>query len=423
MDAIRGIAYVRATITSFAMISKISIFLSLVSYIYLGNYITARKVFIVSSYFNILNLSMVYFWPVALTNVAETYISTKRLQEFLLKSEAKPHVDDHRDEFQSIDGFNRTLTVTTNGKSNDKQKGAAVNGKNNINMKLVGDENKQVVVRRHVNVTGSSTEIVLKNATAVWTLSDDEKSHGIFNVDMEVKPGLVCAIVGSVGAGKSTLLNVILGELELDDGSITVNGKLSYASQEPWLFEGTIRSNIVFVEEFDEKRYKEVCHVCALERDFRLLTNGDQTIVGERGVSLSGGQRARVNLARAIYKEADIFLLDDPLSAVDTQVGKHIFEKCIRDFLKNKIVVLVTHQLQYLQQLKHVVLMNRGRIEAQGSYGVLKHKSHDALMSLNADDEEKPPAETFETRVSFLRISNQFLQEKLLFHSSIFLHR
>lgn len=360
---------------------------------------------------------MVYFWPVALTNVAEAYISTKRLQDFLLKSESKPHVNDSgTDEYQTIDGnthipikvLSGSMQLNGSTKTDEqhkleeyRRKNVVTDSKKDIKKKMEIGEGKQLILgKRIIDSDPSMKGVILENATAVWTLSDDQKSHGIFNIDMDIQPGLLCAVVGSVGAGKSTLLNVILGELELDDGSITINGTLSYAGQEPWLFEGTIRNNIVFVEEYDEQRYNEIIHVCALERDFRLLPNGDQTIVGERGVSLSGGQRARVNLARAIYKQADIYLLDDPLSAVDTHVGKHIFDKCIRDYLKNKVCVLVTHQLQYLQHLKHVVLMSRGRIEAQGPYKVLRRKSKETLLSLSAADDGGSGAETFETRVS-----------------------
>lgn len=149
-----------------------------------------------------------------------------------------------------------------------------------------------------------------------------------------MEKGELCAVVGPVGSGKSTLLQVILGELELDEGRLEISGEISYAPQEPWLFEGSVKNNIVFVGDFNEKRYREVVKVCALERDFQLLPLGDETIVGERGISLSGGQRARISLARAIYRKAEIYLLDDPLSAVDTHVGKHIFEQCIMEYLK-----------------------------------------------------------------------------------------
>lgn len=162
---------------------------------------------------------------------------------------------------------------------------------------------------------------------------------------------------------------------------------MSYASQETWLFEGTVRSNIVFIEEYNQKRYKEVVRVCGLERDFKLMPNGDMTIVGERGISLSGGQKARINLARAVYKEADIYLLDDPLSAVDAHVGKHIYQECVQQFLKNKICILVTHQLQYLKDVGHLVLMYHGSVEGQGTYAEVKESSMESFLTMQSLDE------------------------------------
>ena len=119
----------------------------------------------------------------------------------------------------------------------------------------------------------------------------------------------------------------ILHELSLESGSLRVKGRVSYAPQESWAFMSSIRENILFGTEFDETKYNNVVNVCALDRDFKLFPYGDRTLVGERGVSLSGGQKARITLARALYREADIYLLDDPLSAVDASVAKHIFQK------------------------------------------------------------------------------------------------
>ena len=119
----------------------------------------------------------------------------------------------------------------------------------------------------------------------------------------------------------------ILNELPLESGSIQVNGKVSFASQEAWTFNGSVQDNILFGTEYEETRYNQVVKECALDRDFALFPYGDKTLVGERGVSLSGGQKARITLARALYRDADIYLLDDPLSAVDTAVAKHIFQK------------------------------------------------------------------------------------------------
>lgn len=138
-----------------------------------------------------------------------------------------------------------------------------------------------------------------------------------------------------------------------------------------------MRQNILFGRIYDRQRYHAVVKACALSRDFALLPYGDQTLVGERGTSLSGGQRARINLARSVYKKADIYLLDDPLSAVDTHVGKHLFDQCVTGFLGDKAVILVTHQLQYLSEVNQVVLMDEGFIAAQGPYHELEVKELD----------------------------------------------
>lgn len=252
--------------------------------------------------------------------------------------------------------------------------------------------------RRIQNVDATEKCIRFENVTAVWERRESHQMNGIFELNMEIGQGL-CAIVGQVGSSKSTLLNVILGELAIDAGLLTVNGSISYASQEPWLFEGSVRSNIVFVEEFDEQRYNKVVEVCALERDFKLLPQGDATIVGEQGSSLSGGQKARVNLARAIYKQSDIYLLDDPLSAVDTHVGKHIFDSCVKGFLADKICVLVTHQLQYLKQVNHVVLMKSGKIEAQGPFKTLERLNKESLIHAQEDGENNA-VDAVQNRVS-----------------------
>ena len=150
---------------------------------------------------------------------------------------------------------------------------------------------------------------------------------------------------------------MILRELSAVKGTYKVVGKVAYSSQEPWIFSGTVRQNILCGLEYDLKRYKKVIKACALEKDFSLFPNGDSTLIGERGVSLSGGQKARVNLARALYIDADIYLLDDPLSAVDTHVGRHLFDKAINSYLRGKIRVLVTHQLQYLMEVDQILIL------------------------------------------------------------------
>lgn len=378
------------------MISRLSILLGLMSYIYFGNYITARKVFIVSSYFNILNLSMVYFWPMSITSVAEALISAKRIQEFLLSSDEKPQVNISVRDKNNYEAEENNIKVKRKYYVNE----ACTAIDTNIEKIRKSKESYKPLSQRKVIVNAKTKGIALKNVTAAWEINKKGGSAGILDINLKITENELCVVVGQVGAGKSTLLQVILGELELDSGRINVNGVVSYAAQEAWLFESSIRNNIVFIEEFDERRYNEVVKVCALQQDFKLLPYGDLTVVGERGITLSGGQKSRVNLARAIYKRADIYLLDDPLSAVDSHVGNHIFKKCIQNFLMDKICVLVTHQLQYLSDVKHLVLINQYRIKAQGTYSDLFALNIDSLLLTLAHDESAALDNNIKTEVS-----------------------
>ncbi|KYN44462.1 hypothetical protein ALC56_01160 [Trachymyrmex septentrionalis] len=208
------------------------------------------------------------------------------------------------------------------------------------------------------------------------------------------------------------LLNVILKELRLQEGSIKVNGKIVYSSQEPWLFAGSVRQNILFGRKMDQVRYNRVTKVCQLKTDFNLLPYGDKTIVGERGISLSGGQRARINLARAVYADADIYLMDDPLSAVDAHVGKHMFEECIDKYLRGKTRILVTHQLQYLRDVGRIIVLKDGAIQAEGTYDELGSMGVDfgRLLENQAKTDEKssqPPSITISRSNSRTSISSQ----------------
>lgn len=154
----------------------------------------------------------------------------------------------------------------------------------------------------------------LINVTAKWELRSQEIA--LENIDLSVEKEKLYCLIGTVGAGKTSLLSAILGEMNLIQGKVNVEGAISYASQDSWIFGASVRQNIVFGESFDRQRYENVVKVCALQKDFEQFHEGDRTIVGERGSSLSGGQKARISLARAIYRKADVYLLDDPLSAV-----------------------------------------------------------------------------------------------------------
>ena len=158
------------------------------------------------------------------------------------------------------------------------------------------------------------------------------------------------------------MLHAILSNMKLQTGSLTVGGNIAYVPQMPWVQNLSLRENILFGLPFDEAKYKEVVHVCALELDMEILPKGDRTLAGERGINLSGGQRQRVCLARAVYHDCDIVLLDNPLSAVDQHTSTHIFNKCIKGVLKEKAVILIAHQLELLPQCDRVAIMDDGKV-------------------------------------------------------------
>ena len=314
----------------------------------MGLPITAENVFVMTSYYNILRQTMTVFFPQGLAQVGEVLVSIRRLEKFLLYDEIK---------------------IAAASKL-----GLTQNNSYNMLSRLLSPSPKGILIQ---------------NATAKWDLKSKDNSPTLNHISLTLVPSRLMAIIGPVGSGKSSLLHAILGELPLTKGKIEVNGIISYASQEPWLFSGTVRQNIIFGQPFEKDRYKQVIKCCSLERDLSLLPYSDKTIVGDRGVSLSGGQKARINLARAIYKKADIYLLDDPLSAVDTHVGEELFQRCINgSLLRDKIRILVTHQLQYLHKIEQIVILNNGSVEAEGNYTHLVESGLDFAKLLECGNVE-----------------------------------
>ncbi|CAK6441862.1 unnamed protein product [Pipistrellus nathusii] len=199
----------------------------------------------------------------------------------------------------------------------------------------------------------------------------------LYGIDLEIEEGKLVGICGSVGSGKTSLISAILGQMTLIEGSIAVGGTFAYVAQQAWILNASLRDNILFGKEFDEERYNSVLNSCCLRPDLAILPNSDLTEIGERGANLSGGQRQRISLARALYSDRDIYILDDPLSALDAHVGNHIFNSAIQKHLKSKTVLFVTHQLQYLPDCDQVIFMKEGCITERGT--------HEELMNLNGD--------------------------------------
>ncbi|CAK9794749.1 ATP-binding cassette sub-family C member 4 [Anthophora plagiata] len=331
-------SYLRGfTLATFVFTERTTLYFTIMAYVLLGNSISADKVFSMAQYFNILQLTMAILYPMAISAVAEASVSIKRLQNFLLLKENTSTIDSKR--------------------------------------------------------IGGNGSILMKAITASW--SENAIAKTLCDINAQIEPGKLYAIVGTVGAGKSSFLQLILRELQQSHGEIRVNGSVSYASQEAWLFSGTVRNNILFGQPYDKNKYNEVVKVCALAKDFEQFNYGDKTFVGDRGAALSGGQRARINLARAMYRNADIYLLDDPLSAVDTHVGKHLFNECIKHYLQNKTRILVTHQIQYLKNCDYIIVLNNGAIECEGTFVELQSK-HSDFLSILSTEENKGDAEIVE---------------------------
>uniref|UniRef100_A0A8C1FIN8 Canalicular multispecific organic anion transporter 1 n=1 Tax=Cyprinus carpio carpio TaxID=630221 RepID=A0A8C1FIN8_CYPCA len=194
------------------------------------------------------------------------------------------------------------------------------------------------------------------------------------NVSLDIKPGRLVAVVGAVGSGKTSLISALLGELHSLKGRINIKGSVAFVPQQAWIQNATVMDNILFGSNLDEERYRSVVDACALGPDLDLLPGRDQTEIGEKGINLSGGQKQRVSLARAVYSSADVYLLDDPLSAVDSHVGKHLFERVIgpKGLLKDKTRILVTHGISFLPYVDEIVVLVNGVVSEVGSYDGLR---------------------------------------------------
>ncbi|CAI5775246.1 canalicular multispecific organic anion transporter 1 [Podarcis lilfordi] len=236
--------------------------------------------------------------------------------------------------------------------------------------------------------------VTFSEASFAWEQNSDAT---IRDINLKIPHGHLLAIVGPVGSGKSSLVSAMLGEMENIKGQINVQGSIAYVSQQAWIQNATLKDNILFGSPFDEARYQQVIDACALLPDLQLLPGGDLTEIGEKGINLSGGQKQRVSLARAVYNNADIYLLDDPLSAVDSHVGRHIFDQVLgpQGLLQHKTRILVTHSLSFLAQVDDIVVLVAGAVSEQGSYSTLlaNGKAFAQLLNTYGNQQENSPEE------------------------------
>ncbi|XP_042487335.1 ABC transporter C family member 3-like, partial [Macadamia integrifolia] len=233
-----------------------------------------------------------------------------------------------------------------------------------ISFLCLGDLDQNIVQKLPRDDTEVAIEIVKGNFS--WELHSPNLT--LKDINFQVKHGMKVVVCGSVGSGKSSLLSCILGEVPKVSGTIKLKGKKAYVAQSSWIQSGKIVDNILFGKEMDKERYEMILEACSLKKDLELFDFGDQTIIGERGINLSGGQKQRIQIARALYHDADIYLLDDPFSAVDAHTGTHLFKECLLKMLGSKTVIYVTHQVEFFPFADLILVMRDGKIIQAGKY-------------------------------------------------------
>jgi ATP-binding cassette subfamily C (CFTR/MRP) protein 1 len=271
---------------------------------------------------------------------------------------------------------------------------------------LLLDETIENDVQRDASSISHDLAISVRNANMGW----DKQTAFLTNLNFDVKKNRLIAVVGGVGSGKSSFLSALLGEMhKLNYGKISVNGKTAYVPQQAWIQNATIRENILFGNKYERDVYRKVIQACSLIPDFNIMPHGDSTEIGEKGINLSGGQKQRISLARSIYANADIYMLDDPLSAVDSHVGKHIFDHVIgpNGMLKNKTRLFVTNSLSFLPQVDQIIMLENGTICEIGAYEELKDKDGPfaEFIKIFLSNNKENPDDTLDDTISDLNSS------------------
>ncbi|XP_078610231.1 multidrug resistance-associated protein 1-like isoform X2 [Branchiostoma floridae x Branchiostoma japonicum] len=321
LQILRNIAFVNALTTFTWVCAPVLVSLTTFSvYVMVDekNILDAEKAFVALALFNIIRCPLSTL-PNLITNLVQARVSLQRLENFLTHDELDP---------------------------------------NNVD--------RQFVLR--------GPPITIEDGTFSWGKTEDPI---LKEINFAVPDGSLVAVVGQVGAGKSSLLSALLGEMEKQHGYVAVRGSTAYVPQQAWIQNATLRDNILFGKHMKCCQYKEVLEACALEQDLGMLPAGDLTEIGEKGINLSGGQKQRVSLARAVYSDSNIYYLDDPLSAVDAHVGKHIFDHVIgpNGILKGKTRLMVTHGISFLPQCDQIMVLVDGRIWLLGTYTELMEQN------------------------------------------------
>ncbi|OQR74305.1 multidrug resistance-associated protein 1-like [Tropilaelaps mercedesae] len=362
-ELLKRFAYLTATLRFFWSITPflVSLF-AFIAYLYVNDLtmIDANVAFVSLSLFNSMRFSLAII-PDVISNAVQTLVSVRRIEEFL-----------NAEELEDV---------------------------------LVGRK------------PGAGNALSWSDATLTW--NEEEREPTLKKINLKVRSGELVAIVGRVGSGKSSLLQSMLGDLKLVEGHVDLVGSVAYVPQQAWIQNATIKQNILFMKQYSRLVYKRVLDKCCLSTDLKILPGGEETEIGEKGVTLSGGQKQRISLARAVYQDRDVYFLDDPLSAVDAHVGSAIFRNVIGNtgMLKGKTRVFVTNMLSVLPKCDRIIVLKDGKIVEQGTYQDLKNavgefseffKEHTRENKEDTDIEPETPSTTIQRSMSI--VSNDSVQ-------------
>ncbi|KAG8064047.1 hypothetical protein GUJ93_ZPchr0004g38273 [Zizania palustris] len=322
------------------------------TYLAAGGELDAGKVFTAIAFFRMLEGPM-YNFPQTIVNCMQAFVSLGRLDKFLSDGE-----------------IDRTAMQRVESSAGDS-----------VAIKVQGG-----VFAWDVQVAGKEKDGQHDHHGAENGREEEGPEMGtvLKRIEVEVRRGELAAVVGTVGSGKSSLLSCIMGEMHKVSGNVSICGSTGCVAQTAWIQNGTIQENILFGQPMHTERYMEVIRACCLEKDLEMMEFRDKTEIGERGINLSGGQKQRIQLARAIYQDCDIYLLDDIFSAVDAHTGSAIFKECLKGILKNKTVLLVTHQVDFLKNVDTIFVMKDGVVIQSGSYSQLLKSCSDFSVLVDA---------------------------------------
>ncbi|KAG6873113.1 hypothetical protein C0995_002776 [Termitomyces sp. Mi166 len=364
IKAIRKANFARSILIAIVtFIPILAAILSFITYALTGHDLDVAIIFSSLQLFNIIRQPLTFF-PFVLSAFTDALVALGRISKYLLAEElAEPYPINYEQEAAvSVDGeFTWEAAGKLDGNKFDVvgRSGRGAEGKTGNKTppkKVEADPVLPISVKMD---EGSSEE----------GSKEDERPFELKNLKFSVPKGAFVVIVGRVGSGKSSVLQALIGEMRKTKGKVLFGGNVAYVPQTPWIRNATLRENVLFGLEDDEERFREVIRACNLEHDLGMLPNGEYTEIGEKGINLSGGQKARVSLARAAYSESDVVLLDDPLSAVDAYVGKAILEQCILNGpLANRTRILVTHVLHVIDKADYIYVMDNGLVTEHGTY-------------------------------------------------------